>query len=746
MGPRKKSKPEPTVADSSSGQQPDPKLGTNATTPTTPATMKDSDGDVTMSDRPSTPKPIPGASGAAAQILAQNKAETRSSWYGSWTTKARPVAELAKESALSESAPNTPIKDAQSQASGSKSAAGSVKDLPVTPATRRATKSISEDTPSPKRHFSGSIKGPARGTPLAAVSNVSIGSKRSETKEMDTTPMELDTAPDAAPEVTETAPLPPTPGKTVIYSTLSGAKEGEKAEAEQSVGWFGGWWSRPDGYADGKDAKVNEEVKEQEILDEAKNKPLPAATPSENTPDQSKMLVDANGSSNGAAKTDEPAKAPMTEDSRGWFGLWSRAQNVKTMSPTEEISKPLEETPKPAEVPVVTAEEMAAKDAAAKKDVLDVSGKRKPSGWAFWSKDTDDTGDGSVNKQVGELAVANTPSQTNPEVAQFHEIEEPSPQKEPVKPVKGKKGRGRPKITKDEIILPSPAKTTPATSPSRGKTQDLLAAAKATKSEPQNFLLPEFNKTYSLLQQQSIWQSLKDYFVGGEDQHPHLHIVPNPPRIKKALAIGVHGFFPASFLQSILGPPTGTSIRFANNAATAIKAWTESRGYECEIEKVALEGEGLIADRVDTLWKLLLNWIEHVRSADFILVACHSQGVPVSIMLMEKLIEFKCLNPNAKIGICAMAGVNMGPFQEYKTQIFGKSALELFDFSRQESKVSKMYLGAMEGCLKFGVKIVYVGSMDDQLVSLDSSTFSNVGHPCIYRAVFVDGRLFTKDL
>src|ERR1041385_5528401 len=72
-----------------------------------------------------------------------------------------------------------------------------------------------------------------------------------------------------------------------------------------------------------------------------------------------------------------------------------------------------------------------------------------------------------------------------------------------------------------------------------------------------------------------------------------------------------------------------SSVHDLMAAAAAIKSWTDERGYEAEIEKVALEGEGFVADRVETLWKLLLNWINQIRTADFIFVACHSQGVPV---------------------------------------------------------------------------------------------------------------------
>ena len=191
----------------------------------------------------------------------------------------------------------------------------------------------------------------------------------------------------------------------------------------------------------------------------------------------------------------------------------------------------------------------------------------------------------------------------------------------------------------------------------------------------------------------------------------------------------------------MLGPPTGTSLRFADGAADAIKEWTESRGYNCEIEKIALQGEGVIAERLETLWNLLLNWVDAIRKADFILVACHSQGVPVAVNLIAKLLDFKCISSSTRVGICGMAGVNLGPFSSYQSRFFGASANELFEFSRPGSAVSKEYENALQKVLKKQVRVVYVGSIDDQLVSLESALFANVVHPYIYRAVFVDGRI-----
>ena len=144
------------------------------------------------------------------------------------------------------------------------------------------------------------------------------------------------------------------------------------------------------------------------------------------------------------------------------------------------------------------------------------------------------------------------------------------------------------------------------------------------------------------------------------------------------------------------------------------------------------------------------------------MVACHSQGVPVAMMLIAKLIGFGCLN-SAKIGVCAMAGVNLGPFADYKSRWISGSAGELFDFARPDSQVTKDYEAALDVALRFGVRVVYIGSIDDQLVSLEvslitpasglriadqihqSSTFGTVSHPYIYRAAFVDGRVHAPD-
>jgi hypothetical protein len=625
---------------------------------------------------------VDGSSESSQPMQAPNQdiqqvIEPKGSWYGSWKGKAKPVAEVAKETVVS----------------------------PVTTPIRIQKKPVLNDTnsigsPSPKRYLSGAAPQFAKATPLAATTtNLSISSNNTPTQPQPPPPATIpnDTSSTPAvppPTIPSDAPLPPDP-----------VKPNENKTAPRQVssgGWFGGWWSRPDGFQDDKKESESDLIQE-----EAKNVPLPGITPTV-TPEQSNVIEEPQSQS-------QPQPAP--ESATSWFWSWSKSLDPRSTTPVPPEAEPIK---------TVSAAELSEQTIKPVSTSHDGKTAKKASAWAFWSKEPENGEDS--NKQVGEIAVADTPSQSNPEAAQFNEVEEPK-KKQPER-----RGRTSRSLRPSDLLG-----LTPQQSPSRKEVDTTTVATS-------DLLLPQFETTYSLLQKPSIWQNIKDYFIADDSRHTHLHVEPNPVKIKKALAIGVHGFFPPEIFQKVLGPPTGTSIRFANNAAQAIKQWTEAHGYECEIEKVALEGQGLIAERVDSLWKLLLNWIDHVRSADLIMLACHSQGVPVTIMLVERLIKFKCIGPNTRIGICAMAGVNLGPFQEYKTQIFGRSALELFDFSNPLSKVSQTYLGALDTILQHGVKVVYIGSIDDQLVSLESSTFSNVSHPCIYRAVFIDGRLFTSDL
>ncbi|KAF9252754.1 hypothetical protein DTO012A7_4210 [Penicillium roqueforti] len=439
-------------------------------------------------------------------------------------------------------------------------------------------------------------------------------------------------------------------------------------------------------------------------------------------------------------QTKDTVEVTLTSQKRSWLQMW-----YGTNTPSQQNNPPSTEstitpsansdstdTPDTKMAPQDPPDEPAERAGGSQTPV----GTTRSSGWSFWSKDSNK--DGSSNKpQEAEAIEAsmgpNSPSNhtaLEPDTDSNIKITQKSSIK--VKPTKDKRLK----------VGPTTESTPASTPPVEPRPADVTASKQLQQILP-NQVLPKFEETYAFEQSPSILQSLGRFLNYGKGTEVrHVSRVKDPLHVRHALAIGVHGYFPAPFIRSVLGQPTGTSIRFSNMAADAIRKYTESHGYSCEIAKIALEGEGRITERVDLLWKLLLNWMEEIRKADFVMFACHSQGVPVTIMLVAKLIQFGCLDAK-RVGICAMAGVNLGPFPDYRSRWISGSAGELFEFALPYSKVSKEYEAALKCALNFGVRISYIGSIDDQLVSLESSLFSPIAHPYVYRAVFVDGRVHT---
>ncbi|KAA8567942.1 hypothetical protein EYC84_008378 [Monilinia fructicola] len=418
---------------------------------------------------------------------------------------------------------------------------------------------------------------------------------------------------------------------------------------------------------------------------------------------------------------DETNQVPKQSlsSSRSWFNLWSASQpEVPAESQNEQIlTQAMEDNPG-----------IIVKDA--------TENTPKPSS-PTPSRSTAQPSGG----ETGELAVSGEQSQNHPLPAQTVPAVDPKASQADKKSKSNKKGR--PKSVETQEIARKPTSlqiddaskniTSPSQSPS-----------------PPNLLLPSVKSTYHLMENPSILRQLTRLIIRGR-QKPvkHVSLAKEVPKIKNAVAIGVHGLFPAPLLRKLIGQPSGTSIRFANHAAAAIKRWTDAHGSpDCEIEKVALDGEGKIFERVDKLWKLLTNWTDRLRQADFIMVAAHSQGVPVALMLVAKLIEEGIVS-SARIGVCAMAGVSLGPFASHQTgyqaALFNEMITELFEFANYESDVAKHYEKALRRVLKYGVRITFCASIDDQLVSIESAIFSPAEHPYIYRAVFVDGRIHAPD-
>lgn len=505
-------------------------------------------------------------------------------------------------------------------------------------------------------------------------------------------------------------------------SGITAEADNKPASTEQTGGWFS-WLYRS--ATIGKDTSSD---------------PAPPAASTEPPTEDQTLNEDATKADNQTpanqdnTKTDTPetTEIPVTPQKLSWFQMWYGSSSKGPEEPKKEQRPANEQEPSSEHPQTQTADSEPTHDAPLTPAAPSETSQRtndspktpgqnpRSSGWSFWFRDTsqDSTQAKTQDVQSVEASVEEDPASKQSKLEQ-----KPEPEQE----VEVKKKWG--------AKLPPPKDSTgPGVVPDRVAAQLEMStnalppkAPEATASKNlqkvlSSQVLPRFQDTFPMLESPSILQTIGRFLHYNKEQDTkHVYRIRDPPRIRKALAIGIHGYFPAPLIRSVLGQPTGTSIRFSNMAANAIRTWTESRGYTCDVEKIALEGEGRISERVDLLWKLLLNWMEEIRKADYIMVACHSQGVPVAIMLIAKLIAFGCLNAS-RVGICAMAGVNLGPFPDYRSRWISGSAGELFDFSLPYSQVSKDYEAALRCALDFGVRISYIGSIDDQLVSLEVIT------------------------
>ncbi|KAF4458163.1 hypothetical protein F53441_14 [Fusarium austroafricanum] len=741
MIPRKKARPNPAEAAANNSSQ---TLVSDSTTqaPTSqsqaskasPAVEADQNNNAKVSSR----QHIMGDPYPTAQQKSKEVRKTKS-WYGSWQrpSKASASTSVAKENIFGGSVKLNKTSDlSRYEAKKSddnvsiRSTAGTIKTMPKVSETKSdvtmteesaQNESQTQKKPGSEPSRESSTLKEIQDTPKDTTAVKATTNKAPELK-ADNDHVQADDQPEAhAPQIDPQCPT-------------------------TSSGWLG-WWSKTS-FTEMQAAPTSDQnntpTAETEVTKEA-DEPRPVTPPAQT------MSSDQISS----------PKSVKDSQSTSWFRYWY---------PSAEPVKASEDKPDPQPQ---QGTETASKDVTMA-DASPPPHQHEPppkagSTWAFWSRESPKSKDSTPMPESGEVAIMGEGSQAHPRPMAECDV---SPTKDRAKgDIKAKDAqvtvrsgwmkknkRARPQSM--DLDPPSPSVSGTATPTSTAPaTQDIdKAVAKAASSSPSisesetssklssNLLLPSFSSTYHMKENPSILKQLTQFLLRTQQAPPnHVFRVDNPIKIRKAIAIGIHGLFPATYLRPMIGQPTGTSLRFAALGAEAIRRWAESHGCnDCEIEKVALEGEGKIRDRVDNLWNLMLNWIDHIRSADFILIACHSQGVPVSIMLLEKLIDLGIIT-NAKVGVCAMAGVALGPFPDYKSGLLMGSAAELWEFGNPDSDNSKRFEKALKRVVDYGTRITFIGSIDDQVVPMESAIYSPANHPYIYRAVFIDRRVHAPD-
>ncbi|CEP15927.1 hypothetical protein [Parasitella parasitica] len=216
---------------------------------------------------------------------------------------------------------------------------------------------------------------------------------------------------------------------------------------------------------------------------------------------------------------------------------------------------------------------------------------------------------------------------------------------------------------------------------------------------------------------------------------------------KRIVVVGVHGWFPMKLVSKMIGEPTGTSSKFCEQMAAGIKLYFESEHQvtlpDDAITLVPLQGEGKVEDRVNQLYTKLIDnskWLEAVSSADVVLWATHSQGTPVSIMLLQRFAYLHQLSWIVKFDITSLTSLS------FSRQYFeADAARELFEFMDSNSPISVKFHQSLAYVLKCGTKVVLTGSMQDQVVPLYSAIMSSVTHPSVLRSIYIDGHIYSQD-
>jgi len=210
----------------------------------------------------------------------------------------------------------------------------------------------------------------------------------------------------------------------------------------------------------------------------------------------------------------------------------------------------------------------------------------------------------------------------------------------------------------------------------------------------------------------------------------------------------------------------------------ALEQFEQENGFKFKkITKIPLEGDGTIERKVSKVHDHLLSdedWMEDLHAADVIIVATHSQGTIISTHLVDRLIadghiltsrSVDTLRKTAtaiasgtrpaipttqaqKVCFLALCGIHLGPLRYLRTssllqpyiQYFENAAArELFDFQNTETQLSKDYVEALKNVMNHGAKMVYVASLNDQVVPIYSGLFTAASHPRILRALYIDG-------
>lgn len=469
------------------------------------------------------------------------------------------------------------------------------------------------------------------------------------------------------------------------------------------------------------------------------------STPSTTNNEHATAMVTSEQAKQSAVE--HPAKRAKTEESQDTAA--KQSSNVKTKEDSEPGTRTPTPSSTPSDSPALTGQTPQQQHQNQNQHQRQQSQARS---WAFWSRSSNANG-------PGEMAVSDTSTETAPEATQNNNTTANSASTEnatitedtadssatnnkPKKTSKKEKEKEKEKVVRPNLVTPTLDESFEFDSPPSLLMSGFQRLSRLIMPEKEKVSFSTATNTTSPSASGSIFTS-----SGTKLHQIHDHVYRcSPVRIKKVVVVGVHGYFPARVLRKFLGEPTGTSVKFSNEAARAVERWADEKGYTVQIDKIALEGEGRVLKRVNKLYTLLSNWMHLIEEADFVFFAAHSQGTPVAVHLLARLVEEGRVEKK-KLALLGMAGVCIGPMSGLDQTLFlrayssieSDSLSELFEFQKTDGLQARKFVESLRTIIAHDTKIVFVGSVDDQLVPLYSSTCVHVSHPNIYRAAYIDG-------
>lgn len=291
--------------------------------------------------------------------------------------------------------------------------------------------------------------------------------------------------------------------------------------AEVSSRWLG-WFSKP-ANQNAQDSAVG-----QVIAANGQMTSVEAADPGAGVRQGQERDLGTNSSTTGSQRS---LRSPS------WLRLWGNVAlpaEKSSMSEVTEVSRQHSHDNTQVQNPAGNPGQDTKRSLLTSQGPAHVSETPKSTGWAFWSRENSKDERSGSKESFGKLALAGSPSQSHPENAVIDET-----QRIPTKLGRSERSKSVEKVEERKSSqLENDAGGKSEASSAKSTSKFIDQARTRTKTSSPNLVLPSLARTYRVIEKPSIIQQLSRFLQSSRlPDTKHVSIVPDPPRIKRALAI-----------------------------------------------------------------------------------------------------------------------------------------------------------------------------------------------------------------